>query len=98
VSKTLKIVGLGGSLADNSKSRAALQTALDGAASAGGQPVANGMTSKAAQTHENRCRGLPPVAAGVTWHRPVRPPEGSAKYLQNGSSLIELTCTILSVR
>jgi hypothetical protein len=32
VSKTLKIVGLGGSLADNSKSRAALQTALDGAA------------------------------------------------------------------
>jgi FMN reductase len=35
VSKTLKIVGLGGSLAGNSKSRAALQTALDGAASAG---------------------------------------------------------------
>ncbi len=27
-----------------------------------GQPVADGMTSKAAQTHENRCRGLPPVA------------------------------------
>jgi hypothetical protein len=26
------------------------------------QPVADGMTSKAAQTHENRCRGLPPVA------------------------------------
>jgi hypothetical protein len=32
VSKTLKIVGLGGSLADNLKSRAALQTALDGEA------------------------------------------------------------------
>jgi FMN reductase len=35
VPKTLKIVGLGGSLAGNSKSRAALRTALDGAASAG---------------------------------------------------------------
>ena len=33
--KTLKIVGLGGSLAGNSKSRAALRTALDGATSAG---------------------------------------------------------------
>jgi FMN reductase len=32
---TLRIVGLGGSLAGNSKSRAALQTALDGAASVG---------------------------------------------------------------
>jgi FMN reductase len=31
-----KVVGLGGSLAENSRSRAALQTALDGAASAGG--------------------------------------------------------------
>jgi NAD(P)H-dependent FMN reductase len=35
VPKTLKIVGLGGSLAGNSKSRAALRTALDGAASVG---------------------------------------------------------------
>jgi hypothetical protein len=35
VSMTLKIVGLGGSLAGNSKSRAALQTALGGAASVG---------------------------------------------------------------
>jgi hypothetical protein len=32
--KTLRIVGLGGSPADNSKSGAALQTTLDGAASA----------------------------------------------------------------
>ncbi len=35
VPKTLTIVGLGGSLASNSKSRAALQTALEGAARAG---------------------------------------------------------------
>jgi catechol-2,3-dioxygenase len=34
------------------------------------QPVAIGgrwMTSKAAQTHENRCRGLPPVALTPKW-------------------------------
>jgi hypothetical protein len=31
------------------------------------QPVADGMTSKAAQTHENRCRGLPPVALTPKW-------------------------------
>jgi len=35
--ETLSIVGLGGSLASNSKSRAALQTALEGAASAGAE-------------------------------------------------------------
>jgi FMN reductase len=35
MTKTLKIAGLGGSLASNSKSRAALQVALEGAASAG---------------------------------------------------------------
>jgi FMN reductase len=35
MAKTLTIVGLGGSLASNSRSRAALQTALEGAASAG---------------------------------------------------------------
>jgi FMN reductase len=35
VSTSLKVVGLGGSLAGNSKSRAALQIALDGASSAG---------------------------------------------------------------
>jgi FMN reductase len=35
VPKTLTIVGLGGSLASNSKSRAALQSALEGAAAAG---------------------------------------------------------------
>jgi NAD(P)H-dependent FMN reductase len=34
---SLRIVGLGGSMARNSRSRAALQTALEGAASAGPQ-------------------------------------------------------------
>jgi FMN reductase len=37
VPKTLKIVGLGGSLAEISRSRAALRVALDGAASAGAE-------------------------------------------------------------
>ena len=31
------------------------------------QPLADGMTSKAAQTHENRCRVLPPVALTPKW-------------------------------
>jgi FMN reductase len=37
MAKSLTIVGLGGSMARNSRSRAALQTALEGAASAGAQ-------------------------------------------------------------
>ena len=37
MAKTLTIVGLGGSLTTNSKSRAALETALEGAASAGAE-------------------------------------------------------------
>jgi FMN reductase len=37
MSKTMTVVGLGGSLAENSKSRAALQVALDGAADAGAE-------------------------------------------------------------
>jgi FMN reductase len=37
VSKTLTIVGLGGSMASVSRSRAALQTALEGAATAGAE-------------------------------------------------------------
>jgi FMN reductase len=49
VPKTLKIVGLCGSLAGNSKSRAALRTALDGAASAGA----------ATQLLDTRYLGLP---------------------------------------
>jgi multimeric flavodoxin WrbA len=37
MSKALIVVGLGGSLAENSKSRAALEVALDGAADAGAE-------------------------------------------------------------
>jgi hypothetical protein len=32
-----------------------------------GQAVANGMVQKTAETAENRCRGLRPVAAEMPW-------------------------------
>jgi hypothetical protein len=32
------------------------------------QPVANGTAAKTAQPGENRCRGLPPLAANLMYH------------------------------
>jgi len=79
--QSLKIVGLGGSLAHSSKSRAALSTALEGAASAGAQtelldlrelalPMYNPddvWPTDAAETLIEACFG----ADGLVWSSPM---------------------------
>jgi hypothetical protein len=99
VPKTLKIVGLGGSLAGNSKSRAALRTALDGAAS-GGQLTAvlasGGAQASSALVPQSAARrgARPDARARIRRRRRRRTRERLArknvlvKRLSNGNLLV----------
>jgi hypothetical protein len=65
------------------------------------QPVANGRTSKTAETSQNRCRGLRPVAersAGKEGVDGSSPSEGSAKAPQSGAFSLASTCMVSSVQ